>query len=154
MSRESGSEHPSQRTVAELLAEYGGSSKRDGNSNRRRRRAEDPSETAPQAIIERVLSDNGAAYVSHLWRDTCNEPQVKHSRTRPCRPQTNGKIERFHRTLSDGWGYARLLPHRSRTPRSTGHLVPQLQPPSTPHCDRQQTTEPIARLINLPGQYT
>jgi len=59
MSRESGSEHPSQRTVAELLAEYGGSSKRDGNSNRRRRRAEDPSETAPQAIIERVLSDSG-----------------------------------------------------------------------------------------------
>ncbi|WP_243790255.1 hypothetical protein [Saccharopolyspora gloriosae] len=57
MSRDSGSEHPSQRTVAELLAEYGGGSQK--NAHRRRRRAEDPSETAPQAIIERVLSDSG-----------------------------------------------------------------------------------------------
>lgn len=57
MSRDSGSEHPSQRTVAELLAEYGGGSQR--SANRRRRRAEDPSETAPQAIIDRVLSDSG-----------------------------------------------------------------------------------------------
>ncbi|MCA1186540.1 hypothetical protein LCD36_08805 [Saccharopolyspora sp. 6T] len=57
MSRDSGSEHPSQRTVAELLAEYGGGSQR--SAHRRRRRAEDPSETAPQAIIQRVLSDSG-----------------------------------------------------------------------------------------------
>jgi hypothetical protein len=57
MSRDSGSEHPSQRTVAELLAEYGGGSQR--SARRRRRRAEDPSETAPQAIIDRVLSDSG-----------------------------------------------------------------------------------------------
>jgi hypothetical protein len=57
MSRDSGSEHPSQRTVAELLAEYGGASPQ--NARRRRRRAEDPSETAPQAIIERVNSDSG-----------------------------------------------------------------------------------------------
>lgn len=32
---------------------------------------------------------------------------IKHKRTRPYRPQTNGKIERFHRTLADGWAYAR-----------------------------------------------
>ena len=57
--------------------------------------------------IERVLSDNGSAYVSHLWRDVCAQLGIKHSRTRPYRPQTNGKIERFHRTLADGWGYAR-----------------------------------------------
>src|SRR6478752_7967985 len=56
---------------------------------------------------QRVLSDNGPAYRSHLWRDTCAELKVKHSRIRPYRPQTNGKIERFHRTLADGWGYAR-----------------------------------------------
>ena len=58
-------------------------------------------------IVERVLSDNGSAYTSHLWRDTCAELDIVHKRTRPYRPQTNGKIERFHRTMSDGWGYAR-----------------------------------------------
>ncbi|MGJ7905728.1 hypothetical protein ACOQFL_04525 [Actinopolyspora sp. H202] len=57
MSRDSGSGDPSQRTVAELLAEHGGGEQR--GSRRRRRRAEDPSETAPQAIIERVNSDSG-----------------------------------------------------------------------------------------------
>lgn len=57
MSRDSGADQPTQRTVAELLAEYGGSSQK--SSRRRRRRAEDPTETAPQAIIERVLSDSG-----------------------------------------------------------------------------------------------
>lgn len=48
--------------------------------------------------VERVLSDNGGAYRSHLWRDTCVQLEIKHKRTRPYRPQTNGKIERFHRT--------------------------------------------------------
>lgn len=57
MSRDSGSGDPSQRTVAELLAEHGGGSQR--GTRRRRRRAEDPTETAPQAIIERVNSDSG-----------------------------------------------------------------------------------------------
>ncbi|WP_345119689.1 IS481 family transposase, partial [Knoellia locipacati] len=58
--------------------------------------------------IERVLSDNGSAYKSHAWRDACAELNLKHKRTRPYRPQTNGKIERFHRTLADGWAYARF----------------------------------------------
>ena len=54
-----------------------------------------------------MLSDNGGAYRSHLWRDTCVDLSIRHKRTRPYRPQTNGKIERFHLTLADGWGYAR-----------------------------------------------
>ncbi|MER7013263.1 hypothetical protein ABT324_17735 [Saccharopolyspora sp. NPDC000359] len=57
MNRDSGADQPTQRTVAELLAEYGASGQK--GSRRRRRRAEDPSETAPQAIIERVMSDSG-----------------------------------------------------------------------------------------------
>ncbi|MEV4728797.1 hypothetical protein [Saccharopolyspora sp. NPDC049426] len=57
MSRDSGADQPTQRTVAELLAEYGGSSEK--SSRRRRRKAEDPTETAPQEIINRVLSDSG-----------------------------------------------------------------------------------------------
>jgi transposase InsO family protein len=57
--------------------------------------------------VERVLSDNGSAYRSHAWRDACTQLSITHKRTRPYRPQTNGKIERFHRTLADGWAYAR-----------------------------------------------
>jgi len=53
--------------------------------------------------IERVLSDNGGAYRSHLWRDTWEALSITPKRTRPCRPQTNGKVERFHRTMADGW---------------------------------------------------
>ena len=56
---------------------------------------------------ERVLSDNGSCYRSNLWREVCAELGIKHKRTRPYRPQTNGRIERFHRTLADGWAYAR-----------------------------------------------
>ena len=58
--------------------------------------------------VERVLSDNGSCYRSHAWRDACAELRITHKRTRPYRPQTNGKIERFHRTLADGWAYARF----------------------------------------------
>ena len=58
--------------------------------------------------VERVLSDNGSAYRSYAWRDACADLGITPKRTRPYRPQTNGKIERFHRTLADGWAYARL----------------------------------------------
>lgn len=58
--------------------------------------------------IERVLSDNGSAYRSHAWRDACSALGIAPKRTRPYRPQTNGKCERFHRTLADGWAYARF----------------------------------------------
>ena len=58
--------------------------------------------------VERVLSDNGSAYKSFLWRDSCADLGIKMKKTRPRRPQTNGKIERFHRTLADGWAYKKL----------------------------------------------
>jgi transposase InsO family protein len=59
--------------------------------------------------VERVLSDDGAAYKSFLWRDTCADLNIAMKKTRPRRPQTNGKIERFHRTLADGWAYKKLF---------------------------------------------
>jgi len=58
--------------------------------------------------VERVLSDNGSAYKSFLWRDSCAELGIAMKKTRPWRPQTNGKIERLHRTLADGWAYKKL----------------------------------------------
>ena len=57
--------------------------------------------------VERVLSDNGSAYRSHAWRHACADLAVTPKFTRPRRPQTNGKIERFHRTMADGWAFSK-----------------------------------------------
>ena len=62
-----------------------------------------PNRTRPE-LVERVLSDNGSAYISHDWRKACMNLGITHKRTRPYRPQTNGKIERFHRASSSGRG--------------------------------------------------
>lgn len=103
--------------------------------------------------VERVLSDNGSAYRSNLWRQACLEElgiQVK--KTRPYRPQTNGKIERFHKTLAEGWGYARC--YRTEAERRQAlpawlHLYNHHRPHSA--CANKP---PITRLTNVPGQYT
>ena len=55
--------------------------------------------------VERVLTDNGSAYRSVLHAMACRQLGLKHLRTRPRRPQTNGKAERFIRTLLTGWAY-------------------------------------------------
>jgi transposase InsO family protein len=54
--------------------------------------------------VQRVLTDNGNCYRSFDFRHALGD--VVHKRTRPYRPQTNGKVERFHRTLADEWAYA------------------------------------------------
>jgi transposase InsO family protein len=58
--------------------------------------------------IKRVLTDNGSGYLSHTFAERCTQLQIKHSRTRPRRPQTNGKAERFIQTILREWAYARL----------------------------------------------
>jgi transposase InsO family protein len=57
--------------------------------------------------IERILTDNGNGYRSRKWKQRCGELGIKHTRTRPYHPATNGKVERFNRTLVDEWAYAR-----------------------------------------------
>ena len=102
--------------------------------------------------VERVLTDNGACYKSHAWRDTLTAAGITHKRTRPYRPQTNGKVERLNRTLLDEWAYAR--PYRSEAERRDafphwlhtynhhrGHTALKGQPPAS-------------RVPNLTGQYT
>lgn len=64
--------------------------------------------------VERVLTDNGLAYRSNAYRAVLGER--RHTRTRPYRPQTNGKAERFIGTLIREWAYAR--PYRSNDERS------------------------------------
>ncbi len=58
--------------------------------------------------VERVLSDNGGAYRSTVHAIACRHLQIKHLRTRPYRPQTNGKAERFIRTMLAGWAYGAI----------------------------------------------
>jgi transposase InsO family protein len=68
-------------------------------------------------IIERVLSDNGAGYCSHAWRDTCRDLQISPRRTQPYSPWTNGKAEALVKTLLREWAYRYAYPtsqHRSR----------------------------------------
>ena len=61
--------------------------------------------------VERVLTDNGSCYKSWKFRDACREFGIKHKRTRPYRPQTNGKAERFIRTALKEWAYAQTYTH-------------------------------------------
>jgi transposase InsO family protein len=102
--------------------------------------------------VERVLSDNGSAYKSHAWRETCTDLGITPKKTRPYRPQTNGKIERFHRTLADGWAYARFYEsteqRNAALPRwlhfynhHRAHSAIGGKPPAT-------------RLTNLPGHHS
>jgi transposase InsO family protein len=66
--------------------------------------------------VERVMTDNGAGYVSRLFRKACRMLHLRHIRTRPYTPKTNGKAERFIQTLLREWAYA--LPYRSSDTRA------------------------------------
>ncbi|MDV3129381.1 IS481 family transposase [Mycobacterium sp. 21AC1] len=100
--------------------------------------------------VRKVLTDNGSCYRSHAFRDALGD--IEHRRTRPYRPQTNGKVERFHRTLADEWAYARLYTSDAERcaeyPRwlhtynyHRGHTALGGQPPAS-------------RVPNLSGQYS
>ena len=58
--------------------------------------------------VERVMSDNGSCYVSREHARACQTLGLRHLRTRPYRPRTNGKAERFIQTLQNDWAYARI----------------------------------------------
>jgi transposase InsO family protein len=100
----------------------------------------------------RVLSDNGSAYKSRLWTATCTELGITVKKTRPYRPQTNGKIERFHRTLADGWAFAKLY----NSERARRKALPAFLHDYNHH--RPHTAiggaPPITRLNNLTGHHS
>ncbi|WP_326789375.1 IS481 family transposase [Streptomyces sp. NBC_00151] len=101
--------------------------------------------------VQRVLTDNGFCYRSRDWRDALAAAGITHKRTRPCRPQTNGRVERFNRTLLDEWAYAR--PYRTETERRDAY--PQWLHTYNHH--RGHTAlkgqPPASRVPNLTGQY-
>ena len=73
--------------------------------------------------VERVMSDNGACYRSKLHALCCRLLGIRHLRTRPYRPQTNGKAERFIRTMLGGWAYGAIYRNSSeRTAALDGWL--------------------------------
>jgi len=100
--------------------------------------------------VSRVLTDNGSCYRSRAFAAALGN--VVHKRTRPYRPQTNGKVERFHRTLADEWAYAAVYnsdaeraaaygPWLHRYNHHRGHTALGGRPPAS-------------RVTNLSGQYT
>lgn len=66
--------------------------------------------------VERVMTDNGSAFCSQAFRDACDALGARHLRTRPYRPQTNGKAERFIQTMLRQWAYVK--PYRSDRARA------------------------------------
>ena len=103
-------------------------------------------------VVERVLSDNGPAYRSHAWRHTCTDLGITPKRTRSYRPQTNGKVERFHRTLADGWAYARFYtsePERRAALPGWIHFYNHHRPHSA-----IGGQPPITRLTNVPEHHS
>jgi transposase InsO family protein len=105
--------------------------------------------------VERVLTDNGSAYRSTIHAIACRALGIRHLRTRPYRPQTNGKAERFIRTLLSAWAYGAIYrTSQERTAALDGWLW---------HYNHQRRHSalghkpPIARLTertNLIGTYT
>lgn len=101
--------------------------------------------------IERVLTDNGVGYRSHAWRDRCAQLEIVHSRTRPYRPATNGKVERFNRTLADEWAYSRLWKSDAARARTLDRWLHRY------NHHRHHTAiggPPASRVTNLAGHNT
>jgi transposase InsO family protein len=100
-------------------------------------------------VVRKVLTDNGSCYRSHAFRDALGN--IEHRRTRPYRPQTNGKVERFHRTLADEWAYAQLYTSDEQRCQQYPRWL------HTYNHHRGHTAlggkPPASRVPNLSGQY-
>jgi transposase InsO family protein len=86
------------------------------------------------------------------WREACRDLDIKHRRTRPYRPQTDGKIERFHRTLANGWAYARHYGSESARRNALQGWIHHYN-----HHRAHTATgksPPIKPLTNFSGQYS
>ena len=101
--------------------------------------------------VQRVLTDNGSCYCSRMWTAACTDHDVTHKRTRPYRPQTNDKVERFHRTMAAEWAFARHY----RTEADRRRALPGWLHTYNHHRLHSAIGghPPITRLTNVPGQY-
>jgi transposase InsO family protein len=102
--------------------------------------------------VERLMTDNGSAYRSAVHALACKALGIRHLRTRPYRPQTNGKAERFIRTLLGGWAYGAIYRDSAeRTAALDGWLYRYNHHRRHAGIGRQT---PVTRLNNLLGTYT
>jgi transposase InsO family protein len=117
--------------------------------------------------VERVMTDNGPAYRSRHWRHACGALALRHLRTRPYTPRTNGKAERFIQTSLREWAYARpfatshertaaLIPGSTIT-TAPGRTLPwptSRRPPACAH--RRSSVRPTAPFLrpDLPSRTT
>ena len=102
--------------------------------------------------VERLITDNGSAYRSTVHAIACRAMGIRHLRTRPYRPQTNGKAERFIRTMLGGWAYGAIYgSSRERTAALDGWLFAYNHRRRHAGIGRQT---PVTRLNNLLGTYS
>jgi transposase InsO family protein/transposase-like protein len=105
--------------------------------------------------VERVMTDNGSGYRSATHAFACRVMGLRHLRTRPYRPRTNGKAERFIRTLIGGWAYGAFYASgRERTAALDGWLWTYNH--QRPHgaLSHKPPAARLNELNNLPGSYT
>ena len=101
--------------------------------------------------VQELLTDNGAPYRSVMHAIACRALGIRHLRTRPRRPQTNGKAERFIRTMLAGWAYGAIYRNSTeRTAALDGWLWTYNH--RRPHQSIGRQT-PITRMNNLLGSY-
>jgi transposase InsO family protein len=101
-------------------------------------------------VVERVLTDNGFCYRGRLFNEALAETRIVHKYCRPYRPQTNGKVERFNRTLLEEWAYVRPYHRDSDRTRALAHWLHRY------NHHRWHTAiggPPISRVTNLPRNY-
>jgi transposase InsO family protein len=106
--------------------------------------------------VRKLMTDNGPAYISILHKLACTTLGIRHVRTRPYRPRTNGKAERFIRTMLGGWAYGAIYGNsRERTAALAGWL--DYYNRRRPHGSLSHQP-PLTRLHairnNVPGPYT
>lgn len=104
--------------------------------------------------VERVMTDNGPAYVSIAHAIACRALKIRHIRTRPFRPRTNGKAERFIRTMLGGWAYGAIYrDSRERTAALSGWL--EFYNWRRPHgsLSHKSPGARLAELNNVAGTY-
>lgn len=103
-------------------------------------------------VVEAVLTDNGVAYRSHRWRAVCTALGLRHLRTRPYTPRTNGKAERFIQTLLRQWAYRYVYPssaHRTRALSGWLRWYNRRRPHGS-----LGGLPPVSRVSHLCGQYS
>ncbi len=102
-------------------------------------------------VVDEVMTDNGPNFRSHLFTEVLAERAIRHRRTRPYRPQTNGKVERFNRTLADEFLYARTFRSENERRRRLDRWVHDY------NHHRNHTAvggPPASRVHNVCGHYS